>query len=293
MLRFGGNCPHCMLEIPGEEAPTDPGLEAKKRQEEEEKVRHAAAARKSRLLGAFGLVALIGVGAGGFLAWQKSQEAITYEMDDFYVMPLDEIAQAPAGDDPAATPPAEGAAAAKASPAGRKSGGGNRKSSGGGTVAPDAVADAQSNVGEPVLKRASGTRAGDAVPAGVSTALPTSSSGLGGGAIRIEQVGGGGVLTDPAEINEMMRRVIGALSPQVTNCYTQRLKQVESLKGAWNVSFVVTREGGTRAVDARGVNGSDAELEACIERAVGSWRFEKINKDSQVKKTYRFGAQNW
>ena len=31
VVQFGGNCPHCLLEIPGEEAPTDPGLVARQK----------------------------------------------------------------------------------------------------------------------------------------------------------------------------------------------------------------------------------------------------------------------
>ena len=34
LLVFGGACPHCLIDIPGEEAPTDPGEELKKKQEE-------------------------------------------------------------------------------------------------------------------------------------------------------------------------------------------------------------------------------------------------------------------
>ena len=33
ILTFGGRCPRCLIEIPGEEAPTDPGGEARAAQE--------------------------------------------------------------------------------------------------------------------------------------------------------------------------------------------------------------------------------------------------------------------
>jgi hypothetical protein len=273
-----------MLEIPGEEAPTDPGLQAKKRQEEQAKVLEAAKSRKSRVVGVFALLALVGLGAAGAVAWQKSQEAVTYDDPNFFVLPLEDIAEAP----PDAPPPPPSAAPTTAAPRGN---GGGRKSPAVGGPTADVVAPPSGE--SDLLKRPTGERQGDAVGAAVTTALPTGGTGLGGGSIRIEQVGSDAVLTDPGEIREMIKRVIGALSPQVQACYTQRLKQVESLKGAWNVSFTITKAGGTSNVRAEGLNGSDAELEACMVRAVSTWRFQKVNQEFPVKKSYRFGAQSW
>ena len=44
VLTFGGRCPSCLIEIPGDEAPTDPGAEARAAQEAAE-----AAAQKPRV----------------------------------------------------------------------------------------------------------------------------------------------------------------------------------------------------------------------------------------------------
>ncbi len=271
-----------MLEIPGEEAPTDPGLQAKQRQEQEEKVRRAAQAKKSRILGVVALLALLGVGAGAWKVWQSQQEAMTYEMDDYYALELEDIQAAPPD---APQPDATAVASATPKPPGV------RKSSGGGNTVD--VADRPPGEGPP-LKSGSGTGGGaDVMSAAVSTALPTGGTGLGGGAIRVEQLGSDVVLTDDAAIYDMAKRVINASSPQLQNCYNQRLKQVANLKGAWDVSFVIAKEGAAKNVRVTGVNGADAELESCMSRAVGGWRFQKIAKDQPVKKTYRFGASSW
>jgi len=287
-LRFGGNCPHCMLEIPGEEAPTDPGVQARQRQEQEDRARRAAQQKKSRVLGVVAFLALVGLGAGGYQVWQSNQAAMTYEMDDFYVMPLEEIQGPPQA--AAVDPAAASAAGTPGTPRDAKAGATGRKPS---TNLPVAQNDRPATDGGPLKASTGGGSTGDVAPASMSTALPTGGTSLGGGAIKVGQVGSDAVLTDEAAIYDMAKRVITGLSPQVQNCYNQRLKQVEGLKGAWEVSFTIGRDGATKGVRVNGVNGADSELETCITRAVSAWQFQKIVKDQPVKRTYRFGPSSW
>lgn len=282
VLRFGGNCPHCMLEIPGEEAPTDPGLQARLKKEQEDKVRLAAAKKKSQRLGALAALAAVLLVGGGTFAWREYQASLTYDMDDYFEFPLEDLsAAAPEAPPPEPTP--------EAGQGGRTGQGGRRSAVGSGSVA---FADPPSNP-EGGPKSATGGRSTqDIRPDGVSAGTGSDIS-LGGGMIRVEQVGSDVVLTDDQQIFDMAKRVIAASSPQLTSCYNQRLKQVESLKGAWEVSLVITRDGTTKNVKAVGVNGADGDLEGCIVRAVSAWKFQRIVKDIPVKKVYRFGASSW
>lgn len=284
-LRFGGNCPHCMLEIPGEEAPTDPGLQARQRQEEEAKVRLAAQKKKNRAVGLVAVLALVVVAGGGAYAWQAQQAAMTYTMEDYYELELEDMsgppAQQAAGADPA-TPATPGTnAPAKVASNGRKPAGQPQGASQG------------SEAGVLGTKRASdaGPEGDAALATGPSTALPSSS--LGASAIKVSQVGTDVVLKDDQQIYDMAKRVINVSNGQVQNCYNQRLKAVPTLQGAWDVSFVIAKDGGVKSVKASPVNEKDAELEECIVRAVGSWKFQRISRDQPIKKTYRFGASGW
>lgn len=281
-LRFGGNCPHCMLEIPGEEAPTDPGLQARLRKEQEDKVLLAQKQRKSRIYGALGLVVLLGLSGVGVVAYQAQKEALTYEMDDYYATPLSELqtaAPVPVAETPSAVDPATATAAANGRPTGRKS------------TAPTIGSGATPSTGGPA--RPSYKSGSDEPPPELSSASGSVGGGTGAGSIKVGYVGTDKVLTDNDEIFAMAKAVINASSPQLTGCYNNRLKQVEGLKGAWEVAFTIGRDGVAKSVRVTGVNGADAELERCMSQSVSSWKFQRIVKDQPVKKTYRFGAGGW
>lgn len=272
-----------MLEIPGEEAPTDPGLQARQKKEAEEKVRLAAAQRRSRVVGVVvALLAIVVVGAGVY-TWKAQQEALVYDVEDYYALPLEDLAAAP----PPTAQPAVGEG-----PAPEK---GQRKTPRQVSDAAVALNTAPTSSNPTALdgtKRAtqggtSGDLAIDPLRAGDGTV------GIGGAQVRIERLGADVVLTDEAEIFEMAKRVLSAYSPQVQNCYNQRLKQKEGLQGVWNVNFVITTDGGVRAVTVKGLNTSDGEMEQCITRTVSAWKFQKISKERPLSKPYRFGPAGW
>jgi len=269
-----------MLEIPGEEAPTDPGLQLRLKKEQEDELALAKKKKKSRLLGVLALVVLLGLAGAGVAVWQNQQEALTYEMDDYYATPLSELeAAAPV---PVPSPGAVGATAVNGSRPPPKKAGGDVPTIGVGAPVGDLSARPRPppELGADQLAPAVGSALGDG-------------GGVRGDQIKVTFASSDRVLSDDGEIFAMAKAVINASSPQLQGCYNQRLKQVEGLKGAWEVSFTVAKEGSAKNVRVTGVNGSDADLEGCMSRAVSSWKFQKIVKDQPVKKTYRFGAGSW
>lgn len=285
-LRFGGNCPHCMLEIPGEEAPTDPGIQARHRKGQEDEARRVKKQRKNRILGALSLVLLLGLGGTGAWAYQTQQQGLTYEMDDYYATPFAELQNAVARQ-VAVT----GGVAAPSVGKVPATGGGVRPN---GRKVPDVAPIGTGNAAAASGPRRPSFQAGadEAAPA-ISSAAGSTGGDIGVGQIKVSFVGSEVVLTDSDEIIAMAKSVINASSPQLTGCYNQRLKQVEGLKGAWAAEFTIGRDGAVKGVQVSGVNSSDSDLERCMSQAILAWKFQKIVKDQAVKKTYRFGAGSW
>jgi outer membrane biosynthesis protein TonB len=136
-----------------------------------------------------------------------------------------------------------------------------------------------------VLKAATSSGTSGAAPETVtSNALP--GTRIGGATIDINRPGMEAPLTDKAEIVGMAKRIIEAYQPQVDNCYSQRLKSDENLEGAWKVTFTITPDGAVSKASVAGVDRSDRDLEACLVRAVASWRFQKIDRNFPIAKTW-------
>lgn len=271
LAQFGGNCPHCLLEVPGEDAPTDPGALLRAKQAEEEgKRRKAEAARRRVRYAVFGALGVLGVAVGGWYSWSQQQLA-TYELDDYYVVPVEELATAPtpAVAEPVAAPTTGGTSSTR-KPAGTKT-----TTPAPTTSAPTAIAsrpDTRDAIPAEVMAMTSGTTG--SVALGASVGIDLGTPGL--------------VLESDEDIIAMAKQVINRSSPQLQACYQQRLRQVSDLAGAWKVEFVITEAGGVRSIDVEGTDRSDGELEACITRAIGGWKFTKIAHDQRVSKTYRF-----
>lgn len=302
VIRFGGNCPHCMLEIPGEEAPTDPGAEARKRKDEEDRVLAEAERKRSRTTAiAVSLLLVVGIGGVGF-AWYRKQneQAAVLDMEEYYQV---DFASLP-GDQPAPTAPVVAAVEAPVKSGGSKPSTGRVPMARPDVLGADAPIVTGSTASNDGAVAATGglkkSVSGDALPAdAMPTAVavgPTSTGGtsrFGGADISVSRVGMDVVLSDEAAIYEMAKRVINASSAQLQTCYNNRLKQNESLKGGWKVSFVIGKDGHTKDVGVSALNTADAELEQCMTRTVQGWRFQRVAKDQPVTKTYRFGASGY
>lgn len=284
---YGGNCPHCLLEVPGEDAPTDPGaaLRARHAEEEAQAARAKAASERRRVYVGAGAVLLL-LGALGYKSWADNQP-IVYELDDYYVLPLEELATAPPPEAPVEPAPASGgtesvstkrpASTRTATNTVRSASSGGTQASSGSAAPPEGAASAGASSAIP----------GDVASILAGRSTVGGSASLGGGA-SIDISRPDVVLTDERAILDMAKQVISRSSPQLQACYNQRLKQVPDLAGAWKVQFVVTKAGTVSGVQVSGTDRRDADLETCIGRNVASWKFMRIAHDQTLAKTYRF-----
>jgi len=272
LLKYGGHCPKCMIAIPGEETPTDPGERAKVLQELEEQ------AAKSKHRGAFmAAAAVMGLMLGGAGAyWYQNREEPAPVVagnieDEIYIVPLSahrdlvlksdggKKGETPRADPRRATPPRK-----HTEPSEREL----------------ALAEAPATGGsmeEPSLEPIEGSLG----------SLDATLGSLGPNVTKSDIEGI--VLSDPAQINTMVKRVLSKGQPQLTHCYESRLKEDANLKGRWNVQFQIDPTGHPTAVAVIAVDAPDSELESCIERNIVAWDFLKINEPLVVQKVYRFG----
>lgn len=288
LVQFGGNCPHCLLEIPGEEAPTDPGAVARQKAAADAVIQ-AQQNRKKRI--GFGLVAaLFLTAAGGVVVWQAQQEraARTYEMpDDLYLPPLQE-AQVPTEPTPVAeaiTPvntPAKRPIRPVTSLGGPPSLGAN--------TIPDIIsAEVAPSTIVSGPRRSSGSSTVDAplaMASGGSTSVSMDAAPITG-------IAGAKPLSDESEVFAMIKQVMSRYNPQIQSCYNSRLKQVPDLAGGWKLSFAVEKDGSTRSVRVDPVANHDTQLEACMVKTVSAWKFGQITYEQPVTKTVRFGSSGY
>ena len=267
-----------MLEIPGEEAPTDPGLEMRKKQEGIAR----AQARTRKTIHRIAAVFLTGIifVAGGISYWyvQRQLEAMVYDLDDIYIAPRDRLLAAR----PVPPPALVAVRTGSGSPRSARSAPDPEESN-----LPDAAAVASGSGATTTVKYVPPTRQGDA---SVGLAAEGSASvGLGGADIAVFRVGDD-VLTDDEAIFRMAKEAITAYGPQMETCAAQRMKQDENFGGAWKLNFTIEKDGTVSKAKVTGRDHADAELEACMTRAASSWRFAKIARPFPVSKTYPFVA---
>ncbi|MBM4366011.1 MAG: AgmX/PglI C-terminal domain-containing protein [Deltaproteobacteria bacterium] len=278
LARAGGNCPHCMLEIPGEEAATDPGLEMRKKQEAEA----AKVARvQKRRRGLFtGVLLLLLVAAAGvtYLEVLRQEGELVYDIDEPYV---------PAASRGAAKVQPE-AAEVVASTDGSRGARPRRVPPGEAALPAAAVEGGGTPAAKPAVKYVPTAAGGGDMAVGVD------GGGQGGVAIGKVDIGVTRVATDVLKDEEaifaMAKEVISAYSPQVETCVQQRLRIDESFRGDFKVAFTIQPAGTVKKVKVEPLAQSDAEVEGCIARVVGAWTFGKIAKDFPVKKTFRYAA---
>lgn len=292
ILQNGGHCPHCLIEIPGEETPTDPGEQAKAMQQAEEQA--AKKGGKGPLI-AVAAVVLIGLGVGGWFATRSDPASEVY-MDD-----SEEFSFAPASahQDLPVEDGGEEETVAKASGGGSKRAP-KRDVSGGGSGGSVAKASNPPPTG--------GSVAGppEAAPSAQGSMVPTVSSGspksghsppvaadpLGAFAMASGPASKGPqaiVLEKPGEIYDMVKKVLQVNGNQMKQCYEQRLKVNSDLRGAWTASFDILESGRTANVKIKGEGVKDAELESCMKGKVEKWTFQRIADATHIDKTFRFG----
>lgn len=267
LLLYGGSCPHCLLEIPGEEAPTDPGENGTV--DPPEVVAHAAKKKQRTSLFIAGIVGLIVAVGGGIVLTQPPAEeyaempeiAINRDLSGHINLPAEE----------------------KPSDDGADLAGSDSTIRGAGSIAQN-PSSTRPPVGGQVT--ASATEAPrEAKPAGLDDLI-----GMSAGVDPNAGLPGARVLTSDAEIQEMVTRNIGFKLTQIEACYNSRLKEQEDLAGTWQASWKITKSGTVSGVSVRGRGVTDATLESCIKNKIQKWTFQKINRDYPVTIPFKLGV---
>jgi len=249
-----------------------------------------ARTRRSRMYGGLGFLAIAALASVGFWQYRAQQTVLVYDAEEYYETPLSELASAPiapiAPIAPVVAGETAGTVAGVTSPAPVGSTGSRRQ-----PPTPSVAKVGGGTADVAAMKRGSSSRDGDvAVLPTVTAGAERSSTGLGAVDIGVTRIGMDRVLSDEQEIYDMVKRVLSANGAQARACYDQRLKQVEGLRGSWDVSFTIAKDGTTKGVRIKAVNAKDVELEGCLERSVKSWKFQKIYEEKPVTKPFRFGG---
>jgi hypothetical protein len=258
LVIYGGTCPACFIEIPGEETPTDPGEEVK--QEIARKDQQHAARRALLPVFVLAPVAVVAM-VGAFIAIQPGEQPVelTLGEDLEMLMEFEPVAY----DEEAAKKEAEAAAtlAAKSRPAET-----TPKNSG--------VKAGEYRSSSTTTRRGSANHGGTAptLPAGLPGIQSNTTGGGDGLDIAINATRGGSrVLADEEDVKNAFREMLVHKKPQVRKCYDDRLKMEPSFHGQWRVSLVLGKDGKVADHSVTPSGQSDEEFESCIRGVVKNW----------------------
>lgn len=285
LLVNGGVCPLCLIEIPGEDAATDPGVEALARQKQEVE---ATKRRRAPLIGLAVVLALVGVGGGGwYVAVGSKPEIIDLGEETFARIPL-AAHQNIYEDEPAAAEPKAGGGRGSGS---SSSGSGSAESApstpatGGQLASGSTMAESPGRAG---INPSAGSISRQVEEVDPTAAMSSGSSISGGPSVSVLGRSATETLTDADEIGEMIKRVVSRNSRQLEDCYSDRLKTDETLEGRWRVGFEVQKDGSVDGIEVVALNRADATLETCLNEKVKRWRFQRISSPQGVSKNYSF-----
>ena len=257
LITYGGTCPKCFAEIPGEEAATDPGVDVREAQERRDRRR----ALLRRVLG-FSFVLMVvsctGVVALVLVAWPEPQVAEILDFDDLdYQMP-----DIVSGEEPTAAPRPQSRPRPGPSPAP--------------VASTDRGVRTELNPISPELGGAGGL----SQPAGINDLS------LSAPAVRRDD---NVVLSDANAIRDMIGERMVEFIPGLNQCYERRLKRKPSLQGRWRLAFTVQPSGSVTNVSVTALSRSDSEFESCLSSHIRNhWRFGKITLAQPIQKTLRF-----
>lgn len=279
--RFGGTCPSCFGEIPGDEAATDPGEEVKAQQEAA--IQRRAQARSLRPLLLAIPVVLGTVAIALYAVFKPVPEAVALNLDDAEYWQQDYeglmVVTASAPEEPEV-------------PASTGSGGARTPAAS--DDAPDAVASIR-RPGASGEALGGGTRTvaqgggGDEPKITMNTSGGSAANPFAELSVSVQRKREKGVrLTNDNDIIEMIKAVVATETPKLQSCYDRRLKVRDDLAGAWQLRFTVNRDGNVKAARAIGQDVADEELESCIADRLSGWTFQPIKADLPVQRTIRF-----
>ena len=259
---YGGHCPSCLIEIPGEETVTDPGVSPETAVEAESSPGGSGAIMGMAIAG---LVVLAGAAT-----WWSNQDV---EGPPPSPQPVEVVRKGFADHQDAAFQEPETQAEVP--------------------VPTKRVATRRVTArGQP--PPASDVKPADAsvVPTKKAVGLGAASDGVFGsiGAAPRARAPASIVLEDSLKIEEMVGRVLNRGAKQLEGCYTRALKLDPGVKGAWYVDFTIEKEGKPVAVSVEPLEAPHVEIEACIQRTVQRWRFQRVSEPVDVARRYRFGG---
>jgi hypothetical protein len=317
MALYGGTCPRCFGEIPGEEAITDPG-------EMPTEIGLKIYEARSRAWHIVPILMALGVAVclGAWAVWvgvvRPTQMADRIDFDE--ESDFDFMAELVVFDLTKPEPPKEadksgGSAKLPSKSSGQQvaakktTGTGTGKSASGsamqsallsgsgagdiGTTGNMAKLNFNSNAGGGEAGGSRRSASGGAVlPAGGGPDLEIKKTSGSGGAlglsVQVKAEREKPIIKDPAEIKEHIYTVFRKSLPSLVGCYKDRLKDDSAVRGKWRISFVVGRDGRTREASAQGISMVDEVLEACLTEKVSTWSFYRLPNDQPVSKSLNF-----
>ncbi len=259
---YGGYCTSCLIEIPGEEAETDPGVSADAAVQKE--------TNKSFLI-PFVAVLVLGIGFLGFQSMSGDPESDESRAVGFRpAVPLSAHQDQKYEHEEVAKKSDEAASKEKKR---RKT---RRRTSG-----------AASSAAAAPLPTAE-TNDGDA-KTGLGSA-PTDMFSSIGAAPRSRGGPQGIVLTDAVKIEEMVARVLIRGRRDVNACFATAKAADPGASGAWYVAFTVGKDGRPVGIGMERLSNKNSAVEACIQGAVSEWRFQRVAEEVQVSDTFRMSG---
>ena len=270
LVRDGGRCPRCFIEIPGEETPTHPGVEPLTHPSQD------APPSARRRLGTVVIPAAVLLLVAGAVLWKIRADRAEDSRAVAEVVPL--------VDDPPDVPAGAGTGSHRSS---RSRSGEN----GGDEVVPSDGPRTPTRF-DFTDEEADATFSGLAQPAGpreLNLGLPQDPDGP----VRLRRVGASSyALTDPDEIRAAVGTAIRNYRGQVSLCYDQRLKTDPGLKGTWTLALTILPDGSTADVRFAPQGTSDAEIESCVTHRASTWSFQPMVQAQRFELPFTFGSGN-
>jgi hypothetical protein len=291
LVQYGGKCPNCFGEIPGEEAPTDPGEEKRRAERKAQEGKVQRSKRVPLLVASFLLmVPMCGAVSLTIYSLLPYRQMDTLNLDaypDFLSEPM--IADPPVV---AVAPPPVEPTKTKTKTKTPKPVGTYEGVNQGGSDVPPTIATAPTGTNDPT-----GSHKVPTTPGGLEGLPPsTSTSGSHSGTssldphISMSRIDHKGVtLYNDDQIVEMVKTVVGQQLPKLRyQCYEDRLKTDETIQGSWTINFTISQTGDVTQASADGKDRHDPVLESCIVGKVKAWQFQPIKASLPVSKSVAF-----
>jgi hypothetical protein len=260
---YGGRCTSCLIEIPGEEAATDPGIAP-------------ADSHASVGIGTKGRGVSIGVGIGVLALggwWMNIDDGGGAGMGQFRRSKLS--VPLSAHEDQQYVEAPEPVQVVKPTPKAAPRRPWRSRS----------AAAAEEPPSQPVAEAA---------------VIPSTGPGLGsaptdlfstiGAAPRARGGPKGIVLEDSAKIEDMVARVLTRGRREIEGCFDVAKRNNPRATGGWYVGFTVSTEGKPVGVGVEPLGSANSNIEGCIQSSVSGWRFQRVSEEVQVSDTYRMGG---